>query len=124
MVCKSCLQCFSSGKVLIKHKEGCLNINGVQSVNVEEGIIKSENYFKQLPALFKIYADCECNLRGVEIYEGSYTKNIMIMFLVVLLIKLFVLTINLVNRLLFIEVKMLLMNLLKQFFKNISTAKK
>ena len=125
MVCKSCLQCFSSGKVLIKHKEGCLNINGVQSVNVEERIIKSEkNYFKQLPALFKIYADCECNLRDVGIYEGSYTKNIMIMFLVVLLIKLFVLTINLVNRLLFIEAKMLLMNLLKQFLKNISTAKK
>ena len=34
--CKSCLQCFSSEKVLIKHKEDCLSINGVQSVNVEE----------------------------------------------------------------------------------------
>ena len=122
--CKSCLQCFSSEKVLIKHKEDCLSINGVQSVNVEEGIIEFENYFKQLPAPFKIYADFECNLRDVEIYEGSYTKNIMIMFLVVLLIKLFVLTINLVNRLFFIEAKMLLMNLLKQFLKNISTAKK
>ena len=29
--------------------------------------------FKQLPAPFKIYADFECNLRNVEIYEGSYT---------------------------------------------------
>ena len=26
--CKSCLQCFSSENVLIKHKEGCLSING------------------------------------------------------------------------------------------------
>ena len=26
--CKSCLQCFSSENVLIKHKEDCLNING------------------------------------------------------------------------------------------------
>ena len=45
------------------------------------------------------------------------------MFFVVLLIKLFVLTINLGNQLLFIEVQMLLMNLLKQFSKNISTVK-
>ena len=37
--CKSCLQCFSSEKVLIKHKEDCLSINGTQSVKVEEGII-------------------------------------------------------------------------------------
>ena len=44
-------------------------------------------------------------------------------FLVVLLIKFFVLMINLVNRFLFIEMKMLLMNLLKQFLKNISTVK-
>ena len=55
--CKSCLQCFSGEKVLIKHKEDCLKINGVQSVKVEEGIIKFENYFKQLPVPFKIYAD-------------------------------------------------------------------
>ena len=27
--CKSCLQCFSSESVLIKHKEDCLSINGV-----------------------------------------------------------------------------------------------
>ena len=47
----------------------------MQSVNVEEGIIEFENYFKQLPAPFKIYADFECNSRDVEIYEGSYTKK-------------------------------------------------
>ena len=122
--CKSCLQCFSSEKVLIKHKEGCLSINGVHSVNVEEGIIEFENYFKELPAPFEIYADFECNLRDAEIYEFSYTKNIMIMFLVVLLIKLFVLTVNLVKTLLLIQAKMLLMNLLKQFLKNIGTVKK
>ena len=37
---KSCLQCFSSEKIRIKHREDCLSINGVQSVKVEEGIIK------------------------------------------------------------------------------------
>ena len=47
----------------------------MQFVKVEEGIIKFENYFKQLPVPFKIYADFECNLRNVEIYEGSYTKK-------------------------------------------------
>ena len=73
--CKSCLQCFSSESVLIKHKEDCLSINGQQSVNLEKGIIEFKNYFKQLPVPFKIYVDFECNLRDVEIYEGSYTKK-------------------------------------------------
>ena len=35
--CKSCLQCFSSENVLIKHKEGCFSINGKQSVKLQEG---------------------------------------------------------------------------------------
>ena len=39
--------------------------------------IKIKNYFKQIPVLFKIYADFDCNLRGVESYEGSYTKKIL-----------------------------------------------
>ena len=73
--CKNYLQCFSSENILIKHKKDCLSINGVQSVKVKEGIIKVENYFKQLPVPFKIYADFECNLKNVEIYEGSYTKK-------------------------------------------------
>ena len=73
--CRSCLQCFSRESVLIKHKENCLSINGKQSVKLEKGIIEFENYFKQIPVPFKIYADFECNLRGVESYEGSYTKK-------------------------------------------------
>ena len=71
--CKSCLQCFSSEKVLIKHKEDCLCINGMQSVKVKEGIIKFENYLKQLPVPFKIYGDFECNLRDIEVYKGTCT---------------------------------------------------
>ena len=73
--CRSYLQCFSSESVLIKHKENCLSINGKQSVKLEKRIIKFENYFKQIPVPFKIYADFECNLRSVESYEGSYTKK-------------------------------------------------
>ena len=73
--CRSCLQCFSNESVLIKHKENCLSINGKQSVKLEKGIIKFENYFRQIPVPFKIYANFEFNLRSVECYEGSYTKK-------------------------------------------------
>ena len=51
-------------------------------------------------------------------------KNIMSMFLVVMLMKLFVLMIDSVRQLLFIEVKMLLVNLLNQFLKSVSIVKK
>ena len=115
--CKSCLQCFSSDNVLIKHKESVI---GKQSVKLEKGIIKFQNYFKQIPILFKIYADFECNLKSVEFDEFSYTKK----FIVVLLIKLFVLMIGLLSQLLFTEMKMLLMNLLKQFLRSINIAEK
>ena len=50
-------------------------------------------------------------------------KNIKITFLVVLLTKLFGLMTGLLSQLLFLAVKMQLMNLLKQFLKSISTAK-
>ena len=73
--CKSCLQCFNGKNVLKKHKEDCLSINGAQSTNVKNGTIEFKNYFKQIPAPFKIYADFECNLKGVKIYEGSYSKK-------------------------------------------------
>ena len=61
--------------MLTKYKEDCLSINGQQSVKLIERIIEFENYFKQIPVPFKIYADFECNLRSVESYEGSYTKK-------------------------------------------------
>ena len=122
--CKSSLQCFSRENVLTKHKEDCLSINSAQSVRLEKGTIEFKNHFKQIPVPFKIYADFECNSRSVEFLQGSYTKNIKIIFPVVLLIKLFVLMIGLLSELLFIEVKMQLMNLLKQFLRSINIAKK
>ena len=100
--------------------ENCLRINGKQTVKLEKWIINFENHFKQIPAPFKIYADFECNLKGVESCEGS---NIKITFLIVLLIKLFVLMISLLRELLFIEVKIQLMDLWKQFLRSINIAK-
>ena len=71
--CKTCLQCFSSENLLIKHKKIFLSINGKQSIKLEKRIIKSENYFKQIPVPVKIYIDFECNLKSVKCKEGSYT---------------------------------------------------
>ena len=61
--------------MLTKHKEHCLSINGVQSTKIQKGTIEFKIYFKQIPVPFKIYADFECNLKGAEIYEGSYSKK-------------------------------------------------
>ena len=61
--------------MLIKHKENCLSINGRQSVKLEEGMIKFEIYFKQIPVPLKVYDDFECNLKSVKFNEGSYTEK-------------------------------------------------
>ena len=58
--CKSCLQCFSSEKVLLEHSKDCLLINGGQNVKLEKGFIEFKNHNKQIPVPSKIYADFEC----------------------------------------------------------------
>ena len=98
--------------MLTEHTEVCLSIDGAQSVRLKKGTTEFKNYFEQIPVPFKIYADFECNLKSVE------------KVFVVLLTSLFVLMINLINRLLFLEVEILLMNLLKQLLKSISIVKK
>ena len=64
---------------MIKHKENCLIINGKQSVKLKSGSISFKIYFKQLPVVvFLIYADFECNLKGVKSSDknnGSYTEK-------------------------------------------------
>ena len=75
--CKSCLQCFSSKYVLAEHEEVCLSINDVQSVRLEKWTIEFKSYFKQIPVLFKIYSDSECNLESVESAKGFYSKKIL-----------------------------------------------
>ena len=107
---------------MAEHKEDCLSINSKKSVKVKEGTIEFEKYSKQIPVPFKIYADFECNLEGVEGYEDSYTQKIS-RFLVVSLTKLFGLMIDLASQLLFLEVKRLLMDILKQFLRSMCTAK-
>ena len=72
---KSCLRCFRCKNVSTKHKDVGLSINGAQSVRLEKGKIEFTNYFKQIPVLFKSYADFECKFKTIESYEGSYSKK-------------------------------------------------
>ena len=88
-----------------------MSINGKESVKLQKGIIEFENHFKQTTVPFKIYTDFECNLKGVECYEGfSIKKKIKITFIIVFLTMLLILMIGLLSQLLFIEAKMKLMN--------------
>ena len=61
-----CLQCFTSERVLIEHKETCLKIHDKQIVKLTSGSIKFKNYIKHIAVPFKIYADFECVLKWVK----------------------------------------------------------
>ena len=69
----SCLQSFTTGEMLFKHKKQCLLITACQAVNSESGTTKFTNHNKQIPILFKIYDDTECFLNRVNSYEGEHT---------------------------------------------------
>ena len=72
---KYCLQCFSSERVLVEHKEICLKISGKETVKLKSGFIEFKNYSRQIAAPFKIYADFECILKSVKSNEGFYTER-------------------------------------------------
>ena len=64
-----CLQCFSSERVLANHVNNCFTINGVQAINMPkqgENILKFNNFHKQLPVPFVIYADFEAITKKVQ----------------------------------------------------------
>ena len=72
--CMSCLQCFSSESNLVKHTNNCLTINGSQAINMPkqgENILKFNNFHKQLPVPFIIYADFEAITKKVQGCEQS-----------------------------------------------------
>ena len=55
-----------------------MKTNGKQSAKLKSNSIKTENHFKQLAVPFKIYADFECNVKGVKNNDknyASYTKK-------------------------------------------------
>ena len=72
--CMYCLQCFSSERILANHVNDCLTINGAQAINMPkqgENILKFNNFHKQLPVPFVIYADFEAVTKKVQGCEQS-----------------------------------------------------
>ena len=65
--CMYCLQCFSSERVLANHVNNCLTIIGKQG----ENILKFNNFHKQLPVPFVIYANFEAITKKVQGCEQS-----------------------------------------------------
>ena len=65
---------------MVDYKEVCLKVNSKQSVKLRNGLIKFNNYSKQLAVLFKIYADFESVLKGVWINDRSSQENILCSF--------------------------------------------
>ena len=67
--CIYCLQCLSSERILANHVNNCLTINGAQAINMPkqtENILKFNNFHKQLPVPFVIYADFEAITKKVQ----------------------------------------------------------
>ena len=72
--CMYCLQCFSSERILANHVNNCLTINGARAINMPkqgENILKFNNFHKQLPVPFVIYANFEAITKKVQCCEQS-----------------------------------------------------
>ena len=75
--CMHCLQCFSSERVL----NNCIQVNGTQAVKMpdkDNNILKFNNFHKELPVPFVIYADFEAITEKISAYQPnndeSYTE--------------------------------------------------
>ena len=84
--CMHCLQCFSSEEVLNNHKNNCIQVNGTQAVkmpNKDNNILKFNNFHKQQPVPFVIYADFEaitekisgCQPNNNKSFTDAYQKH-------------------------------------------------
>ena len=84
--CMYCLQHFTSERVLNNHKENCIQLNGVQAIKMptkDDNILKFNNFHKQLPVPFVIYADFEaitekihgCQPNDDESYTEAYQRH-------------------------------------------------
>ena len=73
-----CLQCFTSEKILNKHKDDCIAINGKQSVKTPEkgdDIIKFKSYHRKLEVPFVKYADFEAITKKIEKCNKSVEES-------------------------------------------------
>ena len=76
--CMFCLQHFTSEKILNNHKENCIEINGTQAIKMPDksnNILKFNNFHKQLPVPFVIYADFEALTEKVSGCKPNTEKS-------------------------------------------------
>ena len=76
--CMQCLQCFSSDRVLNNHKENCIQVNGTQGIKMpdkDNNILKFNNFHKQQPVPFVIYADFEAITEKVQGCQPDIDKS-------------------------------------------------
>ena len=84
--CMWCLQCFSSDRVLKNHENICIQVNGTQAIKMPDknnNILKFNNFHKQQPVPFVIYADFEaitekvqgCQQDGNKSYTEAYQRH-------------------------------------------------
>ena len=84
--CMHCLQCFSSEEVLNNHKNNCIQVNGTQAIempNKDNNTLKFNNFHKQQPVPFVIYADFEaitekisgCQPNNNKSFTDAYQKH-------------------------------------------------
>ena len=84
--CMHCIQCFSSEEVLNNHKNNCIQVNGTQAIKMPDkhnNILKFNNFHKQQPVPFVIYADFEaitekisgCLPNDSKSYTEAYQKH-------------------------------------------------
>ena len=84
--CMYCMQCFSSDRVLNNHKYICIQVNGTQAIKMpdkDNNILKFNNFHKQQPVPFVIYADFEaitekihgCQQDGNKSYTEAYQRD-------------------------------------------------
>ena len=84
--CMHCLQCFSSEEILTNHIENCIQVNGEQAIKMpdkDNNILKFNNFHKQQPVPFVIYADFEaitekiqgCQQNNESSYTEAYQKH-------------------------------------------------
>ena len=76
--CMHCLQCFSSEEVLNNHKNNCIQINGTQAVKMPDknnNTLKFNNFHKQQPVPFVIYADFEAITEKISNHQQNNDKS-------------------------------------------------
>ena len=88
--CMYCLQCFSSEQVLNNHKEICVQVKGTQAIKMPDksnNIFKFNNFHKQQPVPFVVYADfeayqkhtdCGYGYKVICCYDDKHSKPVQI----------------------------------------------